>query len=71
MSVLRAVKDRLAGWVKKEPAVVVGAVASLVVYLAGTFGVVLDEASVQTVLTPIVVSLFTRPFVSPVGNPDA
>lgn len=49
----------------KEPALIVGAVASVLVLAASKLGVVLDDASVQAVLTPLVVALFARFFVSP------
>lgn len=51
--------------IKSEPALVVGALASVLVALAGEAGIVLDEASLRDVLTPIVVSVVTRHFVSP------
>jgi hypothetical protein len=50
---------------KKEPLVLIGLAASGIVLLAGHFGIVLDHATVQTVLEPLVVSLLARPFVKP------
>lgn len=50
---------------KSEPALVVGALVALLVLTAGHFGIVLDEASVTEVLTPLVAGLLTRRFVVP------
>jgi hypothetical protein len=50
---------------KKEPLVLIGLLASLVILVAGHFGIVLDHATVQTVLEPLAVSLLARPFVTP------
>jgi hypothetical protein len=50
---------------KKEPLVLIGLLASLVVLAAGHFGIVLDHATVQSVVEPLIVSLLARPFVTP------
>lgn len=50
---------------KKEPVVLIGLVASGLVFLAGHLGIILDHATVQGVLEPVVVSLLARPFVKP------
>lgn len=50
---------------KNEPALIVGALASVLVFVAAQAGVVLDNASLEVVLTPIVTAIVTRFFVSP------
>mgnify|MGYP001610613423 CR=1 FL=1 len=48
-----------------EPALVTGAVVGLVIFLAGHFGVILDEATVTEVVSPLVVALLVRSKVTP------
>jgi hypothetical protein len=51
--------------VKNEPAVLVGILAAIVVALAAELDIVIDSASVEAVLLPIVTALVTRFLVSP------
>lgn len=55
----------LAGLLAKEPALVVGLAASVIVLGAGHFGIILNKATVTSVLTPVVTALLTRALVSP------
>jgi hypothetical protein len=49
----------------KEPVVLIGLLCSAIVLVAGHFGLVLDSASVQSVVEPLVVSVLARQFVTP------
>ena len=51
--------------IAKEPALIVGLVVSAVIFAAGQFNIVVDEASVEQVVAPIVTALIARFFVSP------
>lgn len=57
--------DLVLARLRKEPLLAVGVLVSLVVFAAGELGIVLDEASVQAVLEPIVVAVIARNFVTP------
>lgn len=50
---------------KNEPALVIGVLASAIVGLAGSYGIVLDEPTLESVLTPILVGLAVRFKVTP------
>lgn len=54
--------------VSKEPALITGVVVSALVWGAGQLGIVLDEANLQEVLTPLVTALAARFFVSPANK---
>lgn len=49
----------------REVALGIGVVCAIVIYIAGKMGIVLDEPTVQNVVTPIVIGFLTRFFVSP------
>lgn len=50
---------------KDEPALVVGAVASALVALAAHWNIVIDQASLGAVLSPLLGAFVTRQLVSP------
>lgn len=50
---------------KNEPSLVIGVLASAIVGLAGSYGIVLDEPTLESVLTPILVGLAVRFKVTP------
>lgn len=55
---------------KSEPVVTAAAIAGVIVAIAAAFNVVLDTGTVETVIVavlPIVLSLFARSKVTPVG----
>lgn len=60
----------MAAVTKAEPAITIGAVASLVVVTASVFNIAIDPGTVQTILlalVPIVSGFVTRRKVTPVG----
>jgi hypothetical protein len=54
--------------IKREPAVVVGLLASVVVGLASEYNVVLDETQVELLLAPLVTAVLIRFKVSPANE---
>lgn len=54
--------------VKNNPAIVTGLVVSAVLWVAAQLNIVLDEASVQLIVAPIVAGVITRQFVVPVAK---
>lgn len=50
---------------KNEPALVVGGLAALVIAIAGHFNIVIDQAGLKEVLTPVVTAVITRQLVKP------
>jgi hypothetical protein len=48
-----------------EPALIIGFAASVVILGAGHFGILLDKATVTSVLAPVITALLTRKVVSP------
>lgn len=61
-SLFKAILDK----VLSEPAVLIGAIASAVVFVSAHFGIVLDDASVQAVVAPFVSAALVRFAVVPV-----
>lgn len=68
LNVLKALLQPLVDKAKAEPAVAVGALASLLVALAAQFNIVIDQASLVVVLTPLVSGALTRLFVTPTNK---
>ena len=60
--------DYVIALIKREPLVVVGAVASVVVAVAGQLGIILNSADVQEVLLPLVVALVGRTWTVPANE---
>lgn len=60
--------DYIVNKIKNEPAVVVGLLVSGIVFLAAKYNVVLDEASVEAVVFPLVTGVLSRFFVVPTNN---
>lgn len=50
---------------KQEPALLVGAVIAVVIFAASQLNIVIDDATLAQVVTPIVTALVARFFVSP------
>lgn len=59
------VTTALAGVFAAEPALVIGFAASVVILGAGHFGILLDKATVTSVLAPVITALLTRKVVTP------
>lgn len=59
--------DRL----RAEPAVVIGALASLIVLIAGHFHIIINKAEVVDVLAPVITGILIRPHVQPAAPPPA
>lgn len=55
---------------KSEPALITGVVVSAIIALAAHFNVVLDDASLTTVLAPIVTAILVRFRVSPAAKSE-
>lgn len=64
---IQAVLER----VKSEPAVVAGVIAGVIVFVCGHFGIVLDKPTVTSVVTPVVLGVVTRFFVTPAASSKA
>lgn len=60
--------DYIVNKIKNEPAVVVGLLVSGIVFLAAEYNIVLDEASVEAVVFPIVTGVLSRFFVVPTNK---
>lgn len=55
---------------KSEPALITGVAVSALIALAAHFNVVLDEASLTTILAPIVTAVLVRFKVSPAAKSE-
>lgn len=64
MSLLLSLLER----VKGEPAIVVGVVVAVVVQVAASLNVVIDEAGLKEAIEPLVVALVTRQLVVPASK---
>lgn len=68
MNLFQDIKDLISSVVSGEPAVTVGVLASVLVFIAGKAHIILDDASLQAVLTPLVTAVLARFFVVPASK---